>query len=340
MFRLLLLLCAALLVGFVRPGVGYAAEVGAQDLRPLARRLVAEVVRPAHAALSGAARAAAEGWEIECRAAAPSRDRLAERHRALARAWWFVEAVRFGPVGEDFRGERLSFWPDRRNATTRGLAALRDPAAPEPTPELVRAASAAVQGLPALERLIFDGRGGLDRRDCAIGRAIATNVAALTAEIDAGWTDLEAKIATDPEAARELVARLTTDLLTEFQVLIDVKLAPLGKSPDAARPDGLEGRRAGLERDALAHPLAGLLALARVLVDGREAGATVLFTLEGAAGVAEGLPASVGPLLGDPRRRSTVVLLRDALRSAQDTALADLPPLVGITVGFNSRDGD
>jgi uncharacterized protein len=331
----LVALCLALLSASAQ-----AAEAPPPDLRPLALRLVRQAVHPAYAAFRAEGDRNAIVWETECRTPHPARDHLAAAYRALAQAWWTIEAIRFGPVGEDFRAERLNFWPDRRNATTRGLAAMRDPAAPAPTTETVRAQSAAAQGLPALERLVFEGKGDMAPRDCALGTAIAANVDQMARDIEAGWSEIEQKAASDPDFARELSTRILTDVLGEFQVLIDAKLAALGKTLETARPDGLEGRRAGLEREALARPIASITGIARVLVDGRREGETALATLESALSIAEGLPPSLGPLLADPRRRSQVVLLRDALRSAQETALSDLPSLVGVTVGFNSRDGD
>lgn len=317
-----------------------SARPTAEDLRPLARRLAVEIIRPAYADLAARARAAVDAWDEVCRTSAPARARLVEAHRATARAWWRIEAVRFEPVSEDFRAERIDFWPDRRNATTRGLAGLLDPAAPEPTAAGVRAASAAVQGLPALERLIFDRTGPLSPRECAAGRAIAANVATLTREIEAGWAPLTEKVGGDEAAAREMVARLTTDVLGEFENLLDGKLAPLGKTPETARPDGFEGRRAGLERDALVEPLVGVTAILRGLLADRAGGETILLTLETAISIGEPLPERLGPLLADPRRRASIVLLRDAIRAARDVAASDLPALLGVAVGFNSRDGD
>lgn len=326
------------LVAFLAPAV--AEEPSAVDPSPIAVHIATEVVRPGYATLARAASENARAWREECAGATPSRERLATHHRALAQAWWEVEVIRFGPMVADFRAERLNFWPDRRNATTRGLAALLAPSSPEPTTTSIREASAAVQGLPTLERLIFDAATAPSGRACAVGRAVADNLRVITEEVEAEWAALAPRLASDRDFAREMVARSVTDLITGFQTLIDGKLAALGKTAETARPEGLEGRRAGLEVAALARTIAGMRRLAIGLVGDRAEGATVLATLETAAGIAADLSEPLGPLLADPRRRSRVVLLRDALRSAQDAAYADLPSLVGITVGFNSRDGD
>lgn len=332
------------------PAPAGAETAGEPDLRPVVVRAVDGFVRPAYQRLAEAAKGHAAGWVEVC--AAPDRagvSRLAGSFRRVADAWARIEFLRYGPVVEDFRAERINFWPDKRNATTRGLAELTAAGAPEPTLASVRAASAAVQGLPALERLLFDP-GAAERlassapeaaRACAAGRAIAAGLAVTTGEVAAGWEAFAAAATADPAAARETAARLTTDLLAGFQTLIDGKLLPaLGKTAETARPEAFEGRRAGRVRASFAEPLAGQDELARLLAGSGPQTATLTAALATARSVAEGLPDDFAESLASPKRRSKAILLLDALRAAQDVALSDLPALVGVTVGFNSRDGD
>lgn len=332
------------------PAPAGAETAGEPDLRPVATRAVDGFVRPGYERLADAAKGHAAGWVEVC--VAPDRagvGRLAVSFRRLADAWARIEFVRYGPVVEDFRAERINFWPDKRNATTRGLAELTAAGAAEPTVASVRAASAAVQGLPALERLLFDP-GAAERlastssegaRACAAGRAIAAGLALTTAEVAAGWGPLADATTADPAAARETAARLTTDLLAGFQTLIDGKLLPaLGKTAETARPEALEGRRAGRVRASFAEPLAGQEALATLLAGSGPQSASLTAALATVRSVADGLPDDFADSLAQPKRRSKAILLLDALRAAQDVALSDLPVLVGVTVGFNSRDGD
>ena len=108
------------------------------------------------------------------------------------------------------RAERLYFWPDPRNATARQLGELlagRDPAAL--TAEGFVRASAAVQGLPAVERLLFDEgaaaafrRGGdVGRRRCEVLEAITRNVAGITGEVAREWSRGDAAYARRVETA-------------------------------------------------------------------------------------------------------------------------------------------
>jgi predicted lipoprotein len=54
----------------------------------------------------------------------------------------------------------------------------------------------------------------------------------------------------------------------------------------------------------------------------------------------QALPGELGALARDPKRRSEVVLLYDSVRSIRDVSEMALPAIAGITVGFNSSDGD
>jgi predicted lipoprotein len=345
-----LLLAAALALPFAGGAGAQSPAAEARDLRPTAGRAIEGFVRPTYGALAEAARAHAADWAGFCgERRRDGLERVTGSYHRLADAWGRIEFLRYGPIGEDFRAERLDFWPDKRNATTRGVAALIAPDAAEPTVATIKSASAAVQGLPALERLLYDpgaaarltGPGAEGARACAAGRAIAGGVAVMADEVAVGWGPIAEAAASDPALAREIAARLVTDLLTGFQTSIDAKLLPaMGKTAEAARPEAFQGRRAGRVREGFVRPLAGMEDLARQLV-GTEAGATTLFaTMATARSVAEGLPDGFAEGLGQPKTRMRAILLLDALRGAQDTALADLPPLVGVTVGFNSRDGD
>ena len=337
----------ALLVALVTAGPVVAETP--RDLRGPANRAVREVVMPAYERLATSAATHAAAWERACASRDPGAlAGLAVGWRDVADAWATIEFVRVGPVADDFRAERIEFWPDKRNAGARALAALLADPTP-PTPATVAAASVATRGLPALERLLFDPgaarRLGLADRDgtraCALGRLIAADLATTTRAVADEWAPLADRIAADESLAREIAARLTTDALTEFQTLIDGKLAPaLGKTPDAARPEALQGRRSGRERESFARPLAGLAALVPRLTADAEGTATLVATIDTARAIAEGLPADLGAGLADPKRRMRAVLLRDALRSAQDVAITDFPALVGVSVGFNGRDGD
>lgn len=55
--------------------------------------------------------------------------------------------------------------------------------------------------------------------------------------------------------------------------------------------------------------------------------------------IARALPSGLSALAGGSERYR-VILLRDAVDSAQDRAAIEVPAALGVTVGFDSLDGD
>ena len=73
--------------------------------------------------------------------------------------WTRISHLRFGPVEKDNRGFALAFWPEPRAQTSKTLAALLRAADPViDDPDSFSQVSVAVQGLYALEYMLFDAR--------------------------------------------------------------------------------------------------------------------------------------------------------------------------------------
>ena len=111
-------------------------------------------------------------------------------------AWMALQHVSFGPISLAFRAERINYWPERRNAVGRGLSQLlRQQNAAALEPQTFAQGSVAVQGLPALERLLFADDAlaavvaeGADFH-CRLLAAIGANLAAIGTEVAAAWRD-------------------------------------------------------------------------------------------------------------------------------------------------------
>jgi predicted lipoprotein len=322
----------------------------------LVDRLVSEYIVPRYAALSAAADAQEDVWGQFCVRPMPAGFEAARQaYRRTADAWSEIELIRYGPISEEFRVDRLNYWPERKNATARALKALLGK---EGTSDLGPGAfaenSVAVQGLPALERLLFDGENpaaafldgsGAAKRSCAVGQAIAANIARIVRHVLADWTagpDSLAARLEDPALAKEAAGRLATDLVSLFTIIRDIKLEPvLGRDAASARPKSAEAWRSGRSARALALNLEAALAVTRIIMEGQdEEVPTLVHMLDSARSIAESLPSDLGALAASPKDRGQLVLLLDAVTFARDRALADIPAALGVTVGFNSLDGD
>ena len=160
----------------------------------------------------------------------------------------------------------------------------------------------------------------------------------------AGWADGDNAIVhrlTMPEIASGLKAALATDLLGAYVLIKDKKLDPaMGKDPADTRPKMAEGWRSGRSLRAIQLNLEATGAILKILAEGMpKKDSTALRNNDTALRVAKRLSGDLGALAAGPQRRD-LILLRDAADAAGKRAFEEVPLVLGVTVGFNSLDGD
>lgn len=346
--------------------------------------------RPAHAALDEASTALLTSAEASCDAndslelhgkarhgesahaqslehSAGGTDRLdpiRTAYAATANAFSTIELLRVGPLLDNNRQNRLFYWPDPRRAGERQLRSLltADPATL--TADSMSERSVAVQGLPALERLLY-GRlsdelasassdSDTVQRHCAAIVAISGNVAALSAELAAEWQadDGIARKLASPQAADtlfrstdEVVRSVLTQLAGGLDVMIDVKLAPMldsepprrGSSPfrsSALTPVNLLGNLSSMRTLAIESGLAESAGL--------EAELDFEFRIarNHLTEWSRSLPSGSWPNVLADDEASLLRALHSTLSSIRRTINERLAPSLGIRTGFNAEDGD
>jgi uncharacterized protein len=344
-----------------------AAEPVAADYRRLNLDLVDHHIVPRYAQLAETTARLEEAVVRHCRALdTDGPAALDEAWREAFDAWQGVQHLRFGPGELFMRSMRMQFWPDPRNTVGRQLdelVAAGDPAVLEA--ERFARLSIAVQGFPAIERLLADGPApvGGDYR-CAVLEAVAGNVADMAADTLQEWQGGERSYRTMvAEAAKgaahyhqdsEVTQALFKSLHGLMELLAEHKLnRPLGDSPQAARPQLAESWRGKRSLDNLRINLEAAEAmyvgenggngfshfvrevrgdvalddlLRRAFVQTRATAASIALPLEEA-------------VIDRVERKKLAKLLREA--SALKTLLAQrLTVALGIPLGFNSLDGD
>ena len=236
-----------------------------------------------------------------------------------------------------------NFWPERKNAVERGLATLVKKAAKgKLTADSIAKESAAVQGLPALERLLYPkgspdeslGTGPDGKARCSAGEAISANAARIAAEMSEGW---KARADQSGEKARTAFA---TDIVTAFYMIKDKKIIDvIGRSPDAVKPRAAEFWRSGRTMRDIMINLETLDRINAVLFKSASDEMALPSTTRSALDITKTLPADLGALAAG-KDRSSAILLRDAVDVAEERAKVEIPAVLGVTVGFNSLDGD
>jgi predicted lipoprotein len=292
------------------------------------------------------------------------------RFAETATAWARVQYISFGPVAEHQRAFRIEYWPDNRNVVGRQLAEVlskRDIAALEP--KRFAATTVGVQGLPALERLLFaeDALAKLQPAEegaafrCRLLGAIGANLETMADETVAAWTDGDSSFlariehpSEEDEAivdGRTIAGRLLNDLLTATIAMRDMKLlAPLGSSLEKAKPQTAEYRRSGLSIAALEANLAGwgaILGTDRGLGDllaAQPDGKRVAEQIAAAAyETSKALAQITLPLdeaVADPEQRKQVEAFAAKLVILRDLLVGPVTATLNLPIGFNALDGD
>ncbi len=290
-----------------------------------------------------------EASELSATAAtdcAPDNANLITAYHEAFDAWVGVSHLRFGPSEQEDRAFALAFWPDPRGSTPKALNALiraEDPVVLNE--EDFRAISIAARGFYALEFLLFDPqftKAEIADYHCQLVRAVATDIAHNASAILVGWKggygDLMVNTGNNTyRTSKEAAQQIFTALMTGLEFTSQTRLGrPLGTF-DRPRPNRAEARRS--ER-SLRHVLLSLAAT-RELADFISPGNEDLARAFGIAlQRAESLDDPVFANVIDPRERFNIEVLQQNIDAIRAILAEDVGPLIGITAGFNSLDGD
>jgi predicted lipoprotein len=361
---------ATLLCGSAPP-----AARGEADHAAIARAALTEVIRPGYAAL------ARETGALEGKVAAlcrqPSASALDQTRKAFAAAvaaWSKVEILRFGPVIENHRHERLFYWPDPKGL---GLRQVQEALAAQDesvtVPDELADKSVALQGLPALEYLLYgDGAEALSTEErivsgeppssggsfrCSFALAVATDVDRIAGAVVEDWREGSAfekaflgPVPEDPlyHAPKEVTLDLFKSFTAGIELVRDQELAkPLGASPEQARPKLAAFWRSGLTFENAAGNLEGVrLLFAKggfaqvVAAESPGVENSILFDLDHAIDVLRGLGLPMEQVAQNDDLRAKIEALRVSLKSASQTAGDMIARGAGLAFGFNAMDGD
>src|SRR5262245_291423 len=191
-----------LMAGAVALAAGNAAAQTAPpptfDHDGLAKQALELHIRPLYADLVSTADRLRRTLETACQHRdGEGPDAIKTAFRDLLLAWSRTEHLRFGPVVDANRFERVMYWPDRQRIGERQVAQILskgDPAAL--TVEGLAKKSAAVQGVGALEIVLYGKHSDALLSDtpsarfaCAYATVVASNIGQIAREIMAEWAD-------------------------------------------------------------------------------------------------------------------------------------------------------
>lgn len=356
---------AMLVVSFVWAVPAHAADDAA--LAALNATLVERDVLPRIDRFAAATAALVPAAGTFCAAPnAAGLDALKRAYNDAADAWQGVQHLRFGPMELLLRSQRIAFWPDPRNAVGRQMAeviAKRDSAAL--APESLAHGRVTIQGLPAMERLLYDEGAAAKLENgpeasfrCEMLRAITANLAGIGADIRREWREGDkayARVITsyDPEShyrtPSEATLELFKSLYAAVEIVADHKLGkPLGASLADARPGLAESARSGRSLRNVQIDLEAASAMYRAGIDAylRQSAKDAALAdqlsqaFERAIASAKAIPMPIEQAVRSPAARAAVEKAQREVVALKTLLAQRLSAALGIPVGFNALDGD
>jgi predicted lipoprotein len=335
-----------------------AVPAQAADFAAFNANYARNVVTPAFKALAGETQKLAQAADDF--AAQPSQDGFAAvriAFESVSDTWMQAQFFRLGPLGAQQRSERFEYWPEKRPIIDKQLAALLTKADPDAlAADRFAQASVAVQGLPALERLLYGdtarqvlSAGPEQKARIALIQAIAHNLDNLAQELAAAWEKAESDPKLFAQEPNEATAQLYAGLMTGLQLVSDQKIAgPRGQTVDKAKPKSAEQWRAGrslknikLNLQALRDATTGPSGFASLLgADQAALKDEIAKAFAAALAAADAAPEPLDTAVTDPEGRKKVGALLIAVNHLRDVLNQKVPPAIGISLGFNEMDGD
>jgi hypothetical protein len=346
-------------------GLGVATPASATKATDIVGGAIDGFVRPGYEAFHETTSKLVDAENALC--AAPSQAALDAARGAFGttvEAWSRIEIIRFGPVTENNRLERVLFWPDRKGTGLRQVqAALAEEDGTAADPSRLAGKSVAMQGLGALEFLLFGtgsealAAGGDTGYRCDYAAAIAGNLDTIAAELETAWDDPSgfAALWSQPSAdnplfrdGTEAVTELMDVFVTGTELVRDVRLGGfLGEEPEQDKPRQALFWRSGKTVDALAGNLDGMRGLLEASklagalpADQAWMGGSALFEFSNAARAAEGAQGPIADVLADPEKRAMLAYFGLVTSSLSEIFGTQMSGALGLTAGFSSLDGD
>ena len=360
---------ALLTVGLAPPGA--RADIPDENYRPVLKHLLTVVVPPKLDALHDATTNLSGEMDDFC--AEPDQEGLGEVREDFHVAmdiWQEVQPWRMGPLVTNGRDQHIEYWPDKHGTATRQFRKLmfEKPTAYTDRKKIADT-SAALQGFPALEEVLFDAKRSesllMADEDgmflCGYGGAVAANLDRMTGELVKEWPEF-AKNMVDagpdnmdyPDAkfaATDLYRALHEGLL----IIASQKLGrPLGDGPKDGKASRAESPTSKRSLRNIEHNLTGLFAIydgkwgdtgkegkgLSALIDSSLLDRSFRLNWQTMTDTLDELPPSIVELLDQPDGYQKLADFADQVAFVTTLVEGDVGGTTQLGGGFNALDGD
>lgn len=288
------------------------------------------------------------------------------RFSDLLASWAAAELIRFGPIRAENRMERIFFWPDPRSRGLKQVQKLlyKTQQSSSAEPMNLRGKSVAAQGLSALEFVLFaDDAAALtsvdtNRARCIYAKALTANLSEMANVVLAEWqeTGTFAILMRNPgadnniyrseaEVFREILKSVSEALIITQQAKLQV-----GDTPEKPSPRKAPFSRSGETLNYLQAVMQNIMRLNKAVEFARmipetEHGSVkqLVFELEQVNKTIEQLQnfqMSWATLVTSKNGFEKLTYVGIPINSVQEFYSETLPEQLGLSMGFNSLDGD
>lgn len=366
---LLLSTTTAMAFGLASPGAH--ADIPDENYQAVLAHLLGTVMPPKLDEFHASTETLTQDFENFC--SDPDAGGLEDTQTAFHAAmdiWQEIQPWRMGPLVANGRDQHIEYWPDKHGTAARQFRKLMfDKPAAYTDPEKLAGASAALQGFPALEEVLFaDDHGDqmiAAEEDgvflCQYGTAIATNLGTLSAELQDEWPEFASAMENaGPDSMDYPTAKFAaTDLyraLHEGLLIISTqKLArPLGENAEDARASRAESPLSKRSLRNIEHNLIGLFAMydgkwddigeegkgLAALIDNSLLDRSFRLNWQTVGDSVAKLPPSVAEVLEQPDGYETLTDLKGQIEFLTTLVENDVGGNTQLGGGFNALDGD
>lgn len=296
---------------------------------------------------------------------APGLQTMQAAWRESMAAWQHIQWLRIGPIAQDNDDWKLQFWPDKKNILQRKMQDILDGNEPVSVDSLAHA-SVVVQGFSAQELLLFDPQFATVEkfagRQCDLLRASTTLTARVGQKLADAWQDetwLErwvTPVATQAGLAPAQIrnGEILDALLAQIERIKNDKLGePMGLKTRDKKPNGYfaeswrsENSLANLQNNLLAvqqmvRPKQGY-GLFQYLKDSQYQAVAdeLVIKLDNAQQALQQIKPPLTSAVTDAAQQAALQNAHKALGDLATFCKQKLAPALGLTLGFNSNDGD
>lgn len=286
---------------------------------------------------------------------------------SVVERWSAIEIIRLGPALEQNRFERFLFYPDRKSTGLKQVQAIlakKDESAT--SPETLKGKSVAVQGLGALEFVLYgtgaevlSGKEGDFR--CRYGLAVSQNLRSIAGELLAAWEKPDGIQAAWKEPGpgnplfrdnREAATELLGVLVHSVEMIKDQRLRPfyagtVHGTPDRGRPKLAIYWRSANTMPAISANLGGLQRLfdtagmeSLLPADSRSIAGSIDFLFKALIAATDGIEGPIEDALADEKQRAKLDFIALNTADLLDRLNREFGGSIGLGAGFSFADGD